>query len=251
MARTSGIPLDQCPTCLSKLEYHGDIWGRENGTYIYKGVEHDCDCETQIELRKHYLLANIGDQYQRLDWSDFRDEDVKTDVAAYLENWTAFKLQGMGIEFASPQLGTGKTFCATNVAKELIKRGERAYFIPFGEVLSLYQTDSEHRDLIENRLRDINILVLDEVVPPWTDAQGQFFASKFEEIIRHRTNFNRVTIVTTNLTEQNLRYHYPRPYSLLEAKQFRVVLEGEDARQFMVRNRNLDMAANQEVAPIT
>lgn len=253
LANLSGIPLDQCPTCLSRLVTLPDgTYGRENGTYRYAGEDRACDCDTQISLRKHYLLAGIGDQYMRLDWEkDYRDEDIKTDVGTYLESWANFKLQGMGVEFSSPALGVGKTFAATHVGKELIKRGERVYFTPFLEIIGLYDKEESERRELEHRLKEISVLILDEVVPPYTEAQGKLFSSKFEEIIRDRTNFNRVTIMTTNLTPVRLLEHYPRPYSLLAAKQCRIEMTGEDARQSIVKTRNISMIANNEIAPIT
>src|SRR5687767_2514696 len=71
-----GSLLD-CPTCLaSRIQVGPDVYGWENGTYRYRGVEYECDCDTQKALRKHYLLANIGDQYQRLNWDDYDGPEV-------------------------------------------------------------------------------------------------------------------------------------------------------------------------------
>lgn len=253
IALLSGIPLSQCPTCLAKEEQVAPgVYGFENGTYHFRGVEVQCDCQRQMRLRKHYLLANIGDQYMRLDWRDYTgDESVKDAVELFLDRWTGFKLNGMGIEFASPNLGVGKTFAATHVGKELIKKGERVYFKPFLEIISLYEKDPDYRHREEDRLRDTTVLILDEVVPPITTAQGHLFASKFEELIRHRQNFNRVTIMTTNLTPEKLNGAYPRTYSLLEAKQMRVEMHGQDARQGKIAMENIELVANGEVRPIT
>lgn len=253
LAESAGIPLDQCPTCLAKTQKIAPgVYGFENGTYRFRGKEYDCDCQRQIELRKHYLLAHIGDQYLRLDWRDYDGpESVKESVALYLDKWTGFKLNGMGIEFTSPMLGVGKTFAATYVGKELIKRGERVYFKPFLEIISLYDQDPDYRRREEERLRDTTVLILDEVVPPITTAQGQLFSAKFEELIRHRQNFNRVTIMTTNLPPDKLRKTYERTYSLLEAKQMRIEMHGRDAREEKIAWENLELVANDEVRPFT
>jgi len=205
-----------------------------------------------MQLRKHYLLANIGDQYMRLDWRDYDGaQSVRDSVDLYLDKWTGFKLNGMGVEFASPNLGVGKTFAATYVGKELIKRGELVYFKPFLEIISLYEKDPDYRHREEDRLRDTTVLILDEVVPPVSTAQGQLFATKFEELIRHRQNFNRVTIMTTNLTPEKLRETYSRTYSLLEAKQMRIEMVGQDARMGKIAMENIELVANGEVRPIT
>jgi DNA replication protein DnaC len=123
--------------------------------------------------------------------------------------------------------------------------------MPFLEVVSLYQEELDERKIIEDRLKGDTALVLDEVVPPYTGPQAHFFAAKLEEIVRHRTNFNRVTIMTTNLDPGQLHHHYPRVYSLLEAKQVRIELAGDDARQSIIKPQNLAMVAAREVRPIT
>lgn len=251
MARASGIPIDQCPTCLTKrVEVGPGIYGWENGTYRYRGHVHECDCQTQMDLRKHYLLANIPDQYQRLNWMDFQGDGSAIDaVDIFLTKWPTFKINGMGLEFSAFNLGVGKTFAATYVGKELVKLGERVYFIPFLEVISTLSKDND--DDRESRMRDTPVLILDEVIEAMSGAQHQLFSMKFEELIRHRTNFNRVTIMTTNLEPDELRSEYPRTYSLLEAKQIRVAMSGVDARQTFIAQENLELIANEEVRPIT
>jgi DNA replication protein DnaC len=188
----------------------------------------------------------------RLDWDrDYRDEEIKNDIAIYLDSWPTLKLQGMGLELSSPKLGVGKTFAATYVAKELIKRGERVYFMPFYEMVGVYSLPVDERRAVEKRLLECSVLVLDEVIAPNTEAQSNLFSSKFEELIRTRTNFNRVNIMTTNLKPERLHDIYPRIYSLLSAKQFRIEFDGEDARELIVKPRNIKMVANREVRPIT
>lgn len=253
IARKSGIPLSQCPTCGAKdIRVDENHYGWENGTYRLDGKELPCDCQTQMDLRKHYYLANIGDQFQRLNWSEwYGSQDAKDAVELYLNGWGNAKLNGMGLEFSSPQLGVGKTFAATHIGKELVKKGERVYFLPFLEVIGLLSKDLDYRNTQEDRLRDTTVLILDEVVPAISVAQRQFFAGRFEELIRHRTNFNRPTIMTTNLEPVDLHYEYPRTYSLLEAKQIRVEMDGEDARQGNRGMRNIELLANNEIEPIT
>lgn len=251
MARSSGIPLGQCPTCLStEIEVDENTRGREHGVYRFRGEEWECDCETQMLLRRHYLLAGIGDQYQRLDWRDFRgSEDAKDAVRLFLDKWPSFKLNGMGLEFSSPQLGVGKTFAATHVGKELIKRGEGVFFVRFK---SLVRALIEDRNA-EDRIRDTPVLIIDNVDPAMSHstAQAELFADKFEEIIRDRTDFNRTNIITTNMRPNEMHAAYPRTYSLFAAKQLRVEMGGEDARQSFIERENFELVANGEVRPIT
>jgi DNA replication protein DnaC len=245
-AEPSGISPDMCPTCLSTPE-GGE---RVNGVYKLDGVEHPCDCETQVILRKHYLLANIPDQYIHLDWKADFDGSPKAQEAVdiFLERWPSFKRNGMGVEFASRGLGVGKTFAATTLGKELVKRGEKVLFCQFREAI---QGVINGDTVLEGRLRNTNVVILDEVIAPYTDKQKKFFADRFETIIRHRTNYNGVTIMTTNLSEAEIKEHYERTYSLLSAKQMRVDMTGEDVRPLKIGSRNLELVMNGETRPIT
>lgn len=238
LAKASGTPLSRCPTC------------DDTGKYRFRGKEHECDCTTQVALRKHYLLAGIGEQYQRLHWSDYEGpKEAKDTVEVYLDKWPSFKKNGMGVEFSGKELGVGKTFAATHLGKELIKRGERVFFIPYMELLNAHQRKNSD-DFMQN-LKDVTILILDEVIAPITEAQRGFFTIRIEELIRHRTNNNLPVIMTTNLLEEDLFHHYPRSYSLLEAKQVRIKMEGKDARMGKIGMENIELAMANEVRPIT
>jgi DNA replication protein DnaC len=245
-AKKSGIDPDTCPTCLSKADQYGE---RENGTYRYEGEERECDCATQIMLRKHYLLANIPDQYMRLSWTwDFTgDMKAKEAVELYLEKWPAFKLNGMGVEFAGT-LGIGKTFAATTIGRELVKRREDVYFLPFNQML--YAMRYEDKEIL-SRLDEVNVLILDEIQPPPDPKLIAVFSNQFEVIVRNRTNYNGVTIMTTNMDESEVEQHYPRVYSLLRAKQIRVEIDGSDARKGVTGKKNLELILNNETRPIT
>lgn len=250
LAHKSGKSLTRCPTCGTRaIHIDDDTYGWENGTYKLDGEVYQCDCDIQIELMKHYYLANIGDQYQRLDWKSFQgSQDAKDAVELYLENWENIKKNGLGLEFSSTAIGVGKTFSATYLARELVKRGESVFFIPFLDIVHSVGRDNTE---LEDRIRYTNILILDEVVPAISEAQRQFFSGKFEELIRHRTNFNLPTIMTTNMTPDQLHKDYPRIYSLLEAKQIRIEMNGEDARRGTIANINLSRVLNDEISPIS
>jgi DNA replication protein DnaC len=245
-------PLDQCPTCDSKMEVipgSGGVRERVNGTYRYNGQEYNCECDAQIALRARYLVANIGEQYQRLDWNEWNGcEDTKETVDLYLKGWEQFFRQGMGIEFFSSKLGTGKTFAATHIGKELIKQGQSVYFIPFIEMVAAF--DRQDSDYIASRVRESGFVILDEVIPPVSEAQKSFFATQLEALVRHRTNNNLPTIMTTNMDQETLNAAYPRTYSLLSAKQIRQEVAGTDRREYIGR-KEMEIIANGETRPIT
>ena len=250
-ARALGKSLRICPTCgnrASELITGVQVW--DPGTYRLDDIEYPCNCEQQIALFRHYLLARIPEEYMRLSADDyFGDANAWDQMQSYLDHWEGFKAQGLGLEFYAERQGVGKTFLATYVARELIKLGEQTYYIDFRTILNLYT--KELREETEELIRNMGVLVLDEVIPPSSIAQQTFFADRFEELIRYRTNYNRVTIMTTNMMPDALEQFYPRTYSLLAAKQIRIQVNGLQDARTDVGVMNLELALNNERRPIS
>ena len=110
--------------------------------------------------------------------------------------------------------------------------------------------DRKDADYIATRIRESGFVILDEVIPPVTEAQRQFFAVQLEALIRHRTNNNLPTIMTTNMDQETLHGSYPRTYSLLSAKQIRQEVRGSDRRE-SIGMKEMEIIANGETRPIT
>jgi DNA replication protein DnaC len=252
LIKASPTKSDECPTCGTKpIEVAPGIteWG--NSTYHYLGEDHLCDCEEQKALFRHYLLARIPQEYMNLGLDNYYgDEDALAAAEAYLEKWPNNRKHGMGLGFYSKTQGTGKTFLACYLARELVKRGESVYYVYFRNIVSTYELPYEARKNEEDRLRDCTVLILDEVARPVSEAQRALFAEKFEELIRHRSNYNKVTILTTNLTSKELDEIYPRTYSLLAAKEEPIKVNGNDVRKEGIWTVNKTLVENGEVRPL-
>lgn len=247
---SSGQDPDICPTCGSvpDPEFPGE---RDFGVYKLNETIHECDCTTQLVLRRHYALARIPYQYMILDWSYYEGpKRVKEEVKKYLENFRFYKANGMGIEFYAVEQGVGKTFGAVHVGKELVKQGHKVLFMEFKDIVSGLSSKLT-KDELRERLMSAHVLIIDEVKPGTTDAQRNLFAEQFETVVRYRTNWNMPTIITTNLTHEDLHNFYPRIYSLLSAKQHQIAMPGWDRRDNMIREENEYLAENHEVPPIT
>jgi DNA replication protein DnaC len=237
LAKLKRLNMRQCPTCKGSLvevdpENPGVLGVPERRTYRYMGEDHECDCWHQDELRRHYLLAHIPMRYWRLGEQEYFGDPKAWDVAKdYLDHWESYRDQGLGLEFFSPKMGTGKTFLATYIARQLIQRGEPVFFTRFREIMGWYDRSHEERDEHEERLRHTPVLIFDEVVPPLSSAQGEYFGMEFEVLVRSRIDDDLVTLMTTNLRPTELEKHYPRTYSLLAAKQRRHEIKWEDVRR--------------------
>lgn len=180
----------------------------------------------------------------------FGDLDAMAEAQTYVENWRKLRRYGLGMGFYSTTQGTGKTFLAMMLARELVKQGETVHCIFFRRMVEIYDMDQKTRRSEEERIRDCTVLVLDEVARPVSEAQRALFAEKFEELIRHRSNYNKVTLLTTNLTPEELDEIYPRTYSLLAAKEQSVYVTGTDVRKEQLNDLNKELALNGEIRPI-
>lgn len=240
----------QCPTCKSMPDSEDDGL-RIHGIYRYQGKDNECDCETQIALRRHYALANIPKQYMTLDWATYDgDQYVKDEVANYIEKFIYYKDNGLGIEFYSPEFGVGKTFAAIHIGKELVKQGYSVYFLAFPDLVNRLSTPETAQDTQEF-LEKAHVIIIDDITPGISEKQRDLFASKLELVVRHRTNWNMPTVITTNLLHEDLLFFYPRIYSLLSAKHQQVKMPGKDRRPGLIKDENERLARNCETKPIT
>jgi DNA replication protein DnaC len=248
-ARDYNLSLNRCPTCGQKPTEIED----NTGIYKLDSKEYPCDCEAQVNLARHYLLANVPPDYWTLSDIEFvGDSEALKQAQDYLGKYDNYKAHGIGIEFYSTMQGTGKTMLSCIIAKELVKRGEHVYFIHFDEILRLYQMPYEQREELERKLRRVPVLILDEIGRPVTDAQRAFFATELESLIRHRTSGNGITIITTNMTPGILDKEYPRTASLLAKATIEVAVSGDDIRkEGTIDLYRKELALNGETKPIS
>lgn len=226
----------ECPTC------------KGQGVFRYKNFQWECDCQTQINLARHYLLANIGITYHSLGFDDLFEgkDEVKDFIQAYLDNWEFNKQYGRGIIFQG-SLGTGKTFAQLLILKELIKKGEKCWFVSFSTAVADYVDAERRRDLM-NQVRSAVCLSLDEVPKAVSDRQRDLYEEVFESIIRFRVENSMPTLMGTNL--KNLSEIYPRVGSLLEMNHIYYEMIGEDTRSGSSKEAVDKLIKNNESRPV-
>lgn len=236
---------DVCPVCL------GD------GYYIYRGEQHECLDDDyghpMLRLAKLYWMSFIPLQYQYLLWDEFPHDEARADIDAYVDNFRRLRLSGVGFTIYGRQLGVGKTWAATHILRELVKQKYDGHFASFMEVKGYFERDDkDEREFLIRRVREAEILVLDEVKAPISEAQRNFFEDKLEELLRARTNMNFPTIVTSNMLDTDFEREFPRCYSLLAAKNQPLELQGLDARKTGgVFENHTQLAMKGESRPIT
>lgn len=257
--------LDSCPTCGGK-RFDGqeagvittndpDHFGIVNGQYRYNGEIHECDCEGQKALYRHYFAAGIGEQYMRLDWDEeyTSDLEAKKIIQTYIGKWTAARANGTGLTLWSEEVGTGKTFSAIHVAKAFLKNGINVFFINFQEIIDRIINDPTNAIAFQEKLRSIPLLIIDEIYwdDRWSDQKLMLWGEHLESVIRHRSNQNLPTVFTTNLSPERFKETYPRIYSLTAAKQIEIELQGLDYRKTQLVIEKIEKLDSEEVHPIS
>lgn len=225
-----------CPTCKGK-EY-----------YLFEGKKKSCNCDFQISLARHYLLANIGITYHSLGFEDLFDSksDLKDFILAFLDEWPYSKQYGKGVVFNGP-LGTGKTLAQILILKELIKKGEKCWFLSFLPSVTDYVDNKEE---LKKNIRSAQCLSVDEVVVGKTDRQRELYEEVLEYIVRYRVENSLSTLMGTNLTQAAFNKAYPRVASLLELNTCYYELDGEDTRKSSSKEEISKLIKNREVRPV-
>lgn len=230
-----------CPTCDKK------------GTYFWRGTNHPCDCEHQLQLHKHYLAAGIGVTYQRLDWDDYvGPPEALEGVIRYLERRTEFLRRGIGMYFLG-DLGTGKTMLANLALKELVKDGLTCWATTFSQTVEMFAAgwrDKEDSKYFQQKFINSEALLLDEVGKELLGTRISLAETTFDSILRQRVQSGRTTFITTNMMPDDLERGYGSAIlSLLREKSLVQAFDGKDFRS-SANDREVDEARRGEVRPI-
>lgn len=233
-------PYEYCPTCSKK------------GHYTWRGETIECDCEMQTQLYKHYLRAGIGRTYQRLDWDDYSGDETAAGVCMkYVLNSERLIDRGTGL-ILTGQFGVGKTFCMNLLLKDLVKLGYDCFGTTFSSMIQMFTAgwkDEESRKHFERRVAKSQVLLLDDLGKEMTTSTN-LSGSTLDDVIRSRVQEGRVTLLTANLSFDEIGEKYGEAVlSLLT--EFCIVheVEGEDFRPKAGR-RLLEEALGEETRPI-
>jgi len=151
----------------------------------------DADARTR-ERAEHYRARwerQVPPMYQDAD-VDALDGDTQhaVRVAAWLRSG------GLHLVLAGP-VGTGKTYAAYAVGNQALRHGFWVEAFNVGDLMDAMRPGSSDRSA-EQRARDCQLLILDDLVAKATDWE----AERMTLLLDARTRAMRQTIVTTNIT---------------------------------------------------
>lgn len=139
-------------------------------------------------------------------------------------------------------VGTGKSFLSGCVAKELIERGHSViYFGATGlfDLLSKNSFDYKSRDELRSAYADLyqcDLLIVDDL---GTELTNQFVTSQLFALLNERHMGKKATIISTNLSLEELRNRYSdRIFSRITSNYEVCKLSGQDIRMYKKRMLN-------------
>lgn len=198
--------LKDCVTCRGNKSFRWwvDLESDEIGEY-------ECPCAEQFVLHKYLLNAGLGVRLQRYSIRDLTSVPIEAMnlFADYIENRDFYLGQGHGFLLHGDR-GTGKTLLASLMMKRMLNFGVDGYFTTFTDLLDNFAAgwqDDKQKQWFDIRVRNAPLLVVDDIGMEHPNRVAMA-ANSVDNIFRTRVNNALPTIITTNLSNDELARRY-------------------------------------------
>lgn len=235
LLRMYGYPADYC-------DIHYTCEKCSDTGYVDINI---CDCLKKEVVRENlensglYSLAeNQNFDTFTLDYYEKDDKIIMGQNVRFLREFAANFVPGKSDSFLFlGATGLGKTHLSTAVAQEIIKTGAYVVYESALTLFGEYEEQRFHRssyDMDEDsegteRFTECDLLIIDDL---GCEVSSQFTVSCLYRIINTRMLKHRSTIISTNLTQDELRKRYSdRVASRLFGEYKPLVFRGSDVRR--------------------
>ena len=171
---------------------------------------------TFANLEKRGIPTQIKSQYQKIkEYAEHLDENVK---------------QGKGLILSGP-VGNMKTTLAMAILRQYIDMHQRGFAISMPSFLTMidYNYKFNLRDNRIDRIKRAKLLVLDAL---GAEYDHQWVQTQVDAIITERYNRKLATIITTNLSRDEIADRYQaRIYDRLKCVNYLIGFEAKSLRQ--------------------
>ena len=130
---------------------------------------------------------------------DGTNQKVSNFCRKYIDRWPQMLENNIGILFHGP-VGTGKSFFACAIANELLQKHVPTTITSFPRLLNLLQ-DSNNRQWLLDCLGNYKLVVIDDL---GVERETSYAAEQIFAVIDARSRAKLPTIITTNLTKQEM-----------------------------------------------
>lgn len=205
-----------------------------------------CYCYRQKLINELYNVSNLSELLQKQNFDNFSldyyskeikkgkkkspYENMKSALAASKKFASLPKEERKNLLFYG-EVGQGKTFLSSSIAKELLQKGEEVIYIRAIKLFNSYEDYKfgrlADREFIE-RIYNCDLLIIDDL---GTENINKVSLSFMHDLFDERINRGNSTIINTNLTIKELSETYSKRFTSRLAENY-IIYEfyGEDIR---------------------
>lgn len=203
-----------CHVCHQPKERRLELLGREQIVGILCECERAKREEEEEASRKHHAEMAFWEKMTDLRKDNICDPTYETVTLAnddginqkvsnfcrkYIDRWPQMLENNIGVLFHGP-VGTGKSFFACAIANELLQKHVPTTITSFPRLLNLLQ-DSNNRQWLLDCLGNYKLVVIDDL---GVERETSYAAEQIFAVIDARSRTKLPTIITTNLTKQEM-----------------------------------------------
>lgn len=214
-----------------------------------------CNCRRDKELLTKFKFAKIPIDLQDCTVKEFRTDIYQVEVnrmkaefakrvaTEFTENFHEFKDQGKGLYLYSKTTGSGKSSLAVSIANDIIRRLDvNVLYISSANMLNELKNTFDNKNGIReldilNYFGNVEVLIIDDF---GVEKASDWSESIFTQILEERMNYKKVTILTSNLSVEELSGKYPagRIQSRIEKITFPLAMPEESVRSILAAEEN-------------
>ncbi len=204
-----------------------------------------CSCLKEVLVRMNIEASGMGKLIDKQSFDNFDLDWYRDDEEAYKRMQYNLKVsrefvEGFGRGSSNLLLigttGTGKTHLSTAIAREIISRGFDVLYDSTQNIVAAFENDRFHsgygqHEQASDKYLECDLLILDDL---GTEFVNQFTVSCLYNLINTRQNRGLSTIISTNLSAEELAGKYEgRIYSRIVGCDYKVLFfRGRDHRVF-------------------
>lgn len=213
--------------------------------------EKRCHCLEREIVNFLYSQSNLQDILERENFSRFQlsyypddyieesigltPRDNMENILAAAKNFVRHFGDGAENLLLYGNTGVGKTFLTNCIAKELLDKSYTVVYLTSIKLFDILETYKFDRDLSRSEkdasltyILDSDLLIIDDL---GTELNNSFTSSQLYQCIDSRLNGKKATIISTNLSFDDLREQYSeRIFSRITSNYTLLKITGEDIR---------------------
>lgn len=204
----------------------------------YVGIDM-CVCLKRELVRLGFSSSGLGGLLERQSFENFsldfyagRDRATAENNLRLLKSFAeSFKGEGDDSWLLLGSTGLGKTHLSTSVARVLIERGFDVVYASAQDIITVFEErrfGGNYESTSEERFFSAELLIIDDL---GVEMTNQFTVSCIYTVLNSRINSRRSTLISTNLTQSELRSRYADRITSRLFGEFRPLLfTGRDIR---------------------